>query len=576
MKTTRCLYRITITLLVLAGLLIFPESALPMKFASAQADDNPAPPEETVKLIFIHHSCGENWLTDGNGDLGIALGENNYFASDTNYGWGPDSIGDNTDIIHWPDWFRGPESPRYMAALYSESGQRSNYTRSLADPGGENQIVLFKSCFPNSNLQGQPDDPPTPGLDFTVGNAKYIYNDLLKYFSTRPDILFVAITAPPVVDAAYAKNARAFSAWLVEDWLKENNYPLNNVAVWDFHAVLTHRDNHHRFIDGKVEYINDKGKGTSAYATSRDDDHPNADGNRKATEEFVPMLNVFYHRWKSSAPAQVPVTPTSPFLNLTPLPGVEAATFIAPDRAPGSAAGLVDDFESGAPSGSPGWQGFSEDGSQTSITCSPESGAAHGGNAAMHITFSVAANSWGMCSLLYDGARDWRSAAGLSFAIHASQPNLPVDIVTYGGAPGALEQYESTIETTQAMVDGWVVMDLPWDMLKRVAWEENAGSPFDPARVAGVALGMGAFPERTSQGEIWIDDVRLAGGAAPQPAAATKVPEPVTAVTVMAPAPADTPEGEKGGGGGFCPLSTAMVVMVGAFGWWYRRGRQNT
>ncbi len=46
------------------------------------------PLAQPVKLIFIHHSCGENWLDDTNGGLGIALRDNNYFVSDTNYGWG--------------------------------------------------------------------------------------------------------------------------------------------------------------------------------------------------------------------------------------------------------------------------------------------------------------------------------------------------------------------------------------------------------------------------------------------------------------------------------------------------------
>jgi hypothetical protein len=46
--------------------------------------DNPNPPTATVKLIFIHHSCGENWLADDNGGLGTALRDNNYFVSDTN------------------------------------------------------------------------------------------------------------------------------------------------------------------------------------------------------------------------------------------------------------------------------------------------------------------------------------------------------------------------------------------------------------------------------------------------------------------------------------------------------------
>ena len=70
---------------------------------------DPNPPASPVKLIFIHHSSGENWLADDNGVLGRSLRENNYYVSDTNYGWGPDGIGDNTDIGHWWDWFRGGE-----------------------------------------------------------------------------------------------------------------------------------------------------------------------------------------------------------------------------------------------------------------------------------------------------------------------------------------------------------------------------------------------------------------------------------------------------------------------------------
>ena len=74
------------------------------------AAPNPNPPPSPVKLIFIHHSTGQAWLDDGHGGLGLALRDNNYFVSDTNYGWGPDGIGDQTDIGHWWTWFRGPGS----------------------------------------------------------------------------------------------------------------------------------------------------------------------------------------------------------------------------------------------------------------------------------------------------------------------------------------------------------------------------------------------------------------------------------------------------------------------------------
>ena len=56
---------------------------------SVKPNPNPGPPASPVRLIFIHHSTGENWLSDDNGGLGIALRDNNYYVSDTNYGWGP-------------------------------------------------------------------------------------------------------------------------------------------------------------------------------------------------------------------------------------------------------------------------------------------------------------------------------------------------------------------------------------------------------------------------------------------------------------------------------------------------------
>lgn len=198
------------------------------------ANINPNPPGSTVKLIFIHHSTGQNWLDDENGGLGIALSQNNYFVSDTNYGWGPDGIGNATDIPHWLDWFRSANTPTYMTALYSESEQHSPYTRTLDNPGGENEIIMFKSCFPNSALSGSPDDPPSPDGWLTVGHAKYVYNELLLYFREHPDKLFVIITAPPLSDPTYAANARAFNQWLMNDWLIENNYPLKNVGFSTF------------------------------------------------------------------------------------------------------------------------------------------------------------------------------------------------------------------------------------------------------------------------------------------------------------------------------------------------------
>ncbi len=277
-------------------------------------------PAGPLKLIFVHHSCGENWLSDEDGGLGIALRDNGYFVSDTNYGWGPvcedcedcwGTIGDCTDIVHWDNWFLG--SADVLDALYHEFGQWSWYSRSVdPDQTRENEIVLFKSCYPNSNLAGVPEDPPAAdGEGLTVGRAKAIYLELLEYFATRPDKLFVAITAPPVTrDDSWEDpaNARALNDWLVHEWLA--SYPLRNVAVFDFYNVLTSNGgdpytsdvgwetgNHHRWWDGAIQHVQTVDNDLSAYADG--DSHPTFAGNRKATAEFVPLLNAFVARWRS-------------------------------------------------------------------------------------------------------------------------------------------------------------------------------------------------------------------------------------------------------------------------------------
>jgi len=290
-----------------------------------------APPAKPVKLIFLHHSSGENWLSDNNGELGIALRDNNYFVSDTNYGWGPvpkegsDPIGSYTDIGNWWTWFRGPKSTEIMNAVYAESGQHASYSRLATDPGGKNRIIMFKSCYPNSNLRGNPQDPvpsidanPLKGVDsgsnyHTIANAKGIYNDLLPYFQQHQETLFVVITAPPLSDATYSSNARAFNQWLVSDWLKD--YPYKNVAVFDFYNVLTtnggnantndlgkETGNHHRWWNNTIQHTVDTKGGahdTNAYPVVPGNDHPSFAGNQKATAEFIPLLNLAYNRWQA-------------------------------------------------------------------------------------------------------------------------------------------------------------------------------------------------------------------------------------------------------------------------------------
>ena len=303
---------------------------------------NPSPPSQTLFLVFIHHSTGEDWLKPEGGNLRQKLNENNYYVTDTNYDWGPldqdvrdgNPIGYHTDIGHWYNWFLGPHRDIYLNALYNNTYVTPSIGRNTIPPPPDRSkmIIMFKSCFSSAQtLYGDPDDPPLPEGEpnpiygkgvcdygncnndryYTVSNIKGLYRDLLKYFATQQDKLFIYITTPPSHDQAVPpemmERLRGINNWLVHDLL--DNYPYNNVAVFDYYNVLTSNGgdpntndigsptgSHHRFRNNIVEHL----IGPSnflAYPSPGPDNHPTPAGHRKATAEFIPLLNIAVNCW---------------------------------------------------------------------------------------------------------------------------------------------------------------------------------------------------------------------------------------------------------------------------------------
>ena len=450
--------------------------------------------EQPVKLIFIHHSTGENWLTDGYGDLGRTLGENNYFVSDTNYGWGPIGIGDRTDIPNWIEWFASDETPTYMNALFNEGGQNSSYTRSLFDPGGENEIIMFKSCFPNSDLYGNPNDPPGDYEDITVSGAKYVYNTILQYFATRPDKLFIAITAPPLSDSTNAVNARAFNNWLVNDWLA--GYEGSNVVVFDFYDVLTGPSG-----------------GDTLYYPS-DDDHPSAEGSRVAAEAFVPQLNDAYNWWQAGDTSAPPVSEPDPAEETESPPEPSAPP-------PASTSSLIDNFEGGNPANTYGWEAYKEDTGNNQIFCTPSGEIVKNGQSAMKIDYAIELYSWATCDLTYENLQNWSESSGLSFYVYAAQENTFFNVDLF------LENEDYVYEVSLDSHAEWTQIHIPWADFKRVEWEENGGSPFTKSdQIIGIAFGFSTPEgiEEAPSGTIYIDDLAL-GQASAESAAPNLVSE---------------------------------------------------
>jgi hypothetical protein len=240
-------------------------------------------PSSTVNLIFIHHSCGQNWLNDG---LCASLNSDGYHVADTTYGWtgtGTYDYGSHTDTSDWPTWFTNT----VMEMVYDEMDAMTA-PNAIPAAAGENTIIMFKSCFPCSDVGS------------SITDEQAIYNSLIPYFQAHPDKMFVLVTPPPMLSISYPLKTRELCNWLVDrdtGWLKD--LTTGNVFVFDFYNVLTAPGAHHYVVGGVETHVVVPGYNTLYYPTGGDN-HPNETGNDKATAEFVPLLNLWYQQFSTT------------------------------------------------------------------------------------------------------------------------------------------------------------------------------------------------------------------------------------------------------------------------------------
>ena len=297
----------------------FDEPGLTFTSSGTPPTPDEAPPASPVRLVFAHPTDGTNWLRTDNGVLGDILGANNYYVRDVSLGWNAPQnpgIGSRTDIGYWYTWFADTTMQgngvsvrdNITGALYITDSQVASFTP-IADPGGTNDIVLIMSSYINSGVKpdigGLPSalyGQPAANAAHTLPNCQEVYRQILAYFKTQRDKLFVVVTAPPLVltqswltDAA---NARTLNNWLVNTWLAAGDWEKKNVAVFDFFTVLTHVDNHHRLQAGVIEHITANGDNFSDFG-SGGDSTPSQAGNARGTAEFPALLNIAYNRWQT-------------------------------------------------------------------------------------------------------------------------------------------------------------------------------------------------------------------------------------------------------------------------------------
>ncbi|MCC7147251.1 MAG: hypothetical protein IT443_12465 [Phycisphaeraceae bacterium] len=267
-------------------------------------------------LIFIHHSCGNDWLKRGLHEALLAKPYVNQ-RNDICYGVDvkpdagrPDSLridgkvpGDRTDMNHWILWFND-----YLGSVQTHR----------CAPGKVNRIVMFKSCFPLSHVDHDGQEPGNPfertraltnykalyrhpqGPGHTFDQQGVKYQALEDIFARNPDTLFIAVTSPPLhyapqdaTDNASAHRARLFNNWLKNEWLPAYHkaHPgLNNVAVYDWFDFLTYPDND----------PNHPNRLRKEYGGESGDAHPTVEADQASVVQFATGQDNFLDKvWKN-------------------------------------------------------------------------------------------------------------------------------------------------------------------------------------------------------------------------------------------------------------------------------------
>ena len=194
---------------------------------------------------------------------------------------------------HWVFWFND-----YLGSVLAHGAA-----------GGRHRIVLFKSCFPNSNIADEgvePGDPFSP--ERTLANYRAVfrhpegpgatwtrngvtYRALEDVFAAHPDVLFVYITSPPrhwapddATNDSEARRARRFANWVKREWLssyREAHAGLRNVAVFDWFDLLAYPDDAPRHPN----------RLRAEYGGADGDSHPNRTADRRTAAVFATFLD---------------------------------------------------------------------------------------------------------------------------------------------------------------------------------------------------------------------------------------------------------------------------------------------
>jgi hypothetical protein len=103
----------------------------------------------------------------------------------------------------------------------------------------EYQVIIFKHCFPVSNIQANNDSVNIDSDFKSIANYKLQYIALRDKLLEFPNTKFILFTGAAQVKSQVseddARRAKEFFEWVVKEW----DLPDDNIYIWDFYNLQT-------------------------------------------------------------------------------------------------------------------------------------------------------------------------------------------------------------------------------------------------------------------------------------------------------------------------------------------------
>ena len=244
--------------------------------------------QKDYKIIFLHHSTGRiisnvgkgmnpivrklfpqksyvsQWLSDYNivNATNYTIAEQ-YFPKSHPYGW------NNYPYDYYNIWVKNAGPKTYLDEPTLEILTK------------QYKLIIFKHCFPVSNIDEDLNKPDINSAEKRIENYKLQYLALKQKLKEFPNTKFLIWTGAAQVKShmtpEQALRAKAFFDWVKNDWDTAND----NIFLWDFYELQT---------EGELFLKNENAPNTN-------DSHPNKFFAEKVAPLFCQrIIEVIQHK----------------------------------------------------------------------------------------------------------------------------------------------------------------------------------------------------------------------------------------------------------------------------------------